>query len=313
MTDQAAADRTHVILLGVLSAAGELQLQPGLTDDRATLGLHVPDNRAIDAVSVEVLGEDERLLARSSLATQPLITDGLDTGALSVLGEAPLPAAARRLRFIRREEIVLELPVAEASPTLELTWKPAEAVEGRQEIAWHTQHTGDGPLFSVPSYSADDGQSWLPLALMSTDDVCDVDFDRLPGGRGRIAVVVSDGVRSTRVESPAFTVPVKPCQARILAPADGAVVSRSDEVWLYGQGLYLEEDEATDELTWHSSLDGDLGEGPATPAALSTGEHTIELSAGHGERQGHTSISLTVSSPDAEESDANHKGTSSGA
>jgi hypothetical protein len=88
--------------------------------------------------------------------------------------------------------------------------------------------------------------------------------------------------------------------ATIFAPADGVAVSAGEDVWLYGQGLYLEDSAPTEQLAWRSSIDGELGAGPAVAVALTVGEHTIELTAGEGDRQGHTSIPLTVT-PSAED------------
>jgi hypothetical protein len=82
----------------------------------------------------------------------------------------------------------------------------------------------------------------------------------------------------------------------ILAPADQERVPRGGATLLQGQGYWREERRPElKELTWTSSIDGELGAGALVEVNLSPGVHRIELRAGRGRRRGTTTISLLVS------------------
>jgi hypothetical protein len=70
----------------------------------------------------------------------------------------------------------------------------------------------------------------------------------------------------------------------------------NEPVILNGQGYWLEEDQPeTVDLTWSSSLDGNLGRGAHLTVALSAGLHAITLRAGSGERVSSSTVSVNVS------------------
>ena len=114
------------------------------------------------------------------------------------------------------------------------------------------------------------------------------------GDECRIAVTASSGLRATRIESAPFRVPLAPCAAVIVMPADGDSIT-GPGITLAGNGWWREESRAELEaLAWASDMQGELGEGREVRVDLEPGHHTITLRAGHGERIGSESVAITV-------------------
>lgn len=278
-------------ITGLLFPDNRLVLSPGYTTevDFDAVG---PGETSLDAV---VEGDEERVLLRHSIAVVPFVTDGEPVGADAVIGRIPLPEGTRRIRFERNGVTIHILEVPEAAPRLRLAWTPPEEPRGRVRVQWEGTHPEGRELEYAPFFSSDGGRTWQPLALPTTATAIEVDFDRLPGRRGRIAVLATDGVNTARAESRTFRLPQRPCLAMILAPEEDEAVAAGEELHLRGQGFYLETGEPEFEaLEWSSSRDGPLGEGPALDVLLSPGRHEIELAAGRGRRRGTASVHVVV-------------------
>ena len=179
-----------------------------------------------------------------------------------------------------------------------LTWRPSEEVHGRHRITWEARAARPAALQFFLRFSHTGGRTWQRVGWRTEEREAPVDFDQLPGGeRCLLAIVATDGIDTTTVESPPFAVSLKPCLASIVAPVDGAVVAPGGPVHLIGQGFWMEESRIERErLRWASSLDGDLGRGASVRVdRLSEGRHRITLAAGEGNRVGTESITVTVS------------------
>ena len=107
--------------------------------------------------------------------------------------------------------------------------------------------------------------------------------------------MVTDGINNATVETGPFQVPLKKCEAIILAPLDNSKIFDTHSLLLNGQAHYR--DERKDEfehLYWYSSKDGFLGKGELIQVQLSTGVHTLRLEAGEGDRRGADAVNVTV-------------------
>ena len=215
----------------------------------------------------------------------------------TVRGAVPFHPGTRLVRLTRDGLLIHELVVSRREPEVRLTWRPSGLVRGRQEISWEATHPEAKPLEFSLRYSDTDGATWRHVGWRTRESQTVVDFDELPGGdHCHLAVVASDGVRDAMSETARFRVPVKPCQAVILGPANGAVCQQGQPLRLRGQGVYLE-DTAPElrDLSWASDRDGLLGRGAVLEVvALSPGDHRIELTAGAGDRAGRSAIRVTV-------------------
>ena len=90
----------------------------------------------------------------------------------------------------------------------------------------------------------------------------------------------------------------------ILSPADGAHVDAGGVISFSGTALDNQEGDLSSRLTWHSSIDGDLGSGNALTRVLNNGTHTIRALAAdsHG-KVGEASVMVSVGSVSERTSD----------
>jgi hypothetical protein len=289
MSDVATEPVRYLTVTGLLFPDNRLLLQPGyLTDDA---GYAEPDPES--PLFVELVDDEGRITVRHRIPVAPFSSHPA-VGQLAVAGKVPFPDGTRVLRFFRDDILLEQIEVARASPRVTIEWSPSDPVEGRQTITWSGEHPEGRELhYIVCFYSS--GAGWQPLTTTTAHTEFEVDFDELPGGRCRIGIFATDGVNTVLKESRTFRSPIKPCFAMILAPADEARVRAGVTTMLEGQGYWREERRPEfDELSWTSSIDGELGTGALVEANLSTGVHRVELRAGRGRRVGATTISLFV-------------------
>lgn len=292
---------------GVLRADGRLFLHPGfVTEDPATPMADAPDS----PLTAELVDDEGEVLVRTSVPVGPFVAEPAAGRAaepsvrgmadLAVVGVIPYPEATRRIRFLLRDVPVHVLEVSERGPQVEVAWELPPQPEGVQRLRWSASAAEKREVSFVVAYSNDGGATWQPLSLPSPETELDVDFGRLPGGRGRLRILATDGTRTTSFDSPGLRLPRRPCIPTIFEPADGAELAGDGPILLHGEGYYLEERSAElEELAWSSSRDGPLGAGPMLHAQLRPGTHRITLEAGSGKRRADTSITVRVLKPDA--------------
>jgi len=287
MTERATQTQ-YLTLIGQLYPDNRLELMPGYMTTDARLSSEDPLSR----LHAECLAEDEKVLLRYGIPATPYCVYGQPTAVLAVRGKLPVPAATRHIRFLSKGIQILTLPVSERAPDISLTWKPGAVVKGGQTITW----SGNALQYFL-RYSRDDGRTWNRIGSRTKSNRAVVDFDELAGGdHCRIAVVGTDGVKSSVVSSASFAVPLKGCRAIILGPADRSTANAGETVVLRGQGIHLENGTVDmAKLEWSSSRDGALGKGTSVRLEnLSVGTHRIVLKAGTGPDSGEATITLSV-------------------
>jgi hypothetical protein len=213
------------------------------------------------------------------------------------MAKVPFPKGTRAIRFLLDGVLVHTLDVPRTGPSVRLAWDPSQGTDGEQQVAWQGEHREGRPLWYLLSYSADDGRTWQPLSLPTTETEHPVDFRRLAGGSTcRIRVLATDGVNTTAAVSEPFERPTQPCYAMILAPEHDVTLSRDQPVRFQGQGYYLEERRGEVKLLdWTSSVDGPLGRGAVLEVVgLAPGVHEITLTAGSEGRAGVASLTIRV-------------------
>ncbi|MEO7191785.1 MAG: hypothetical protein ABI051_12090 [Vicinamibacterales bacterium] len=220
----------------------------------------------------------------------------------SVRGFVPFHPRARRIVFSYRGQPVHEIARSDAPPRARWSWEPGRQLTGMQTLTWTGDHPNGLPVEFFVRYSWDDGRSWSRLSVATQEFSLAVDFDQLPGGeRCVFALVATDGINTTIVESARFTLPRKGCVALILQPLDGAHFASGEPVPFQGQGFWREESRPEwEQLTWHTSSDtqpvlrGRLGQ-----LQLPPGQHVITLLAGSEPHQGRAQVTITVGSESA--------------
>jgi hypothetical protein len=278
---------------------GELTLRPGY---------FVTNRRDVSArgpwqMIAEVRSPSGELVSRTPLDVRIYCGDGSNTGptgSLAVWGDIPITALAARIEIVKldpsgREPVrVANVELARTAPAVRLMDMPAGEVAGEHVLRWDA--SGDPPpvLFRL-SYSHDDGRTWQLMVPPTAEREVTVNFDEYPGGEQcRIAVLATNGTRSSEAISAAFKVAEKSCRALIQNPPPDARLDSSDVV-LIGNGWWLESmHPELDDLEWISDREGPLGRGRSIRAHLSPGHHVITMRAGRGPRAGEASVEVDV-------------------
>lgn len=287
----------YLRVLGRLYPDNRLVLRPTYLLDRGW-----PHEKGEDSpLQAELYDSDQRLLLRQGLRLQRYVTDS--DGAegprhlanLSVRGRVPFHPDTRTVRFAHRGILVHEFEVCSGEPQVEILWKPGRtAVHAKLRIRWSASHTSGRALHFRLLYTWNHGRNWQRVGVPTKGSSQVIDFSKLPGGAScRLRIFASDGVHTEMSTSPEFAVPVKACRPTILRPEEGQTLPAGKGTLFEGQGFYLEERKAeNDVLEWRSSKDGKLGAGRLVQVRLSEGKHTITLRAGKGWRAGKASVRI---------------------
>lgn len=287
----------YLRVIGRLHADLRLQLRSGyLSDTVPRFQRQEADEHGLTAETFDATGQS---LGRFSLNLSPTCSGEGSSPTLAVRGWVPFHPEAAGVRYLYRGRILEEIRRCPEPPSIKLLWQPSERVTGKQLVQWDSLHREDGmrsPRFFL-RYTCNGGERWQRLSLQTSERSLEIDFDGLPGGRAcMVALVATDGIDTTVVRTPPFQVQVKPLIVTIVSPADGTEKRFGEDVMCMGSAFSMEDNSfETQSLTWSSSLDGELGNGPTlTVAHLSEGVHYISLNAGVGERQGHAEVSLRI-------------------
>jgi hypothetical protein len=288
---------SYLRVIGRLLPDGRLRLRPGYLVDRAPWVDQ--EGQGDGSLVAELFAADGTGLGRHLLRTTSTCTFGDPRPTVAVRGWVPFHPDTDRLQIEYRGRTVYAQRRSPEPPRMEITDTPDGRAAGRVRIGWDATAGGEAALQFLLRWSADDGRTWHRIGRRTSEREMVIDVDELPGGeRCRVAVVATDGLDTTTVTSRPFAVAPKPCRAIVIAPVDGSAVGANQPVELLGQGWWLEEARAEREvLAWTSSLDGDLGRGPALQVRLSPGEHRITLTAGADGRQGEESVTLRIVDP----------------
>ncbi len=297
MSEQNRRYRTQYLrVIGRLYPDLRLRLRPGYLSETPQW----IDREGDSPLAAELIDE-----AGGRISTFPLrlLTScgGAGTGsALAVRGWIPFHPQTHSVRYVYRGRVLHEQRRSANGPQAAFTWKPPGQVDGEQRVKWRAEHPEGAPVQCFLRYSHDGGQTWNRIGarveMRSQAGEQLVNFDHLPGGEHcLLALVATDGINTTGVESAQFVVAEKPCLAMILEPLDGARLPAGQPVHLEGQGYWLEQARGEREvLRWQSSRDGDIGHGAAAEVRLSPGRHTLTLTAGSGHRQGKAEVTVEV-------------------
>jgi len=284
----------YLRIIGKLYPDNKLELRPSYLIDRPRRQKEDPKGQ----VRAELFDEKGKILLKYKLSTKYYLVDNSKIPKLAVRGEIPFPSNTSTIKFYRDDVELYELPVPKGKPNVNITWNPPKIVKGKQTITWKGTHSiKDQPIQYFLRYTHDNGKTWQRVGWRTIETKHEIDFDQLPGGKTcKIAIVATDGVNTVIEESSAFTVPVKPCQAFILEPKDGAEFHTDQTIVFRGQGYFLEERIAeTKDLVWQSSLDNKLGSGMLLEVPkLTSGTHEILLIAGKGDRAGKAMIKIKI-------------------
>ena len=239
--------------------------------------------------SLALLNADGESLFVRRFVLGPGHIDTLDRSGLpaplSFVELLPLPDGVATLALRRGEDTlatVVRSPNAPAAEILSPTAAGFEGVPNAMRIRWAGYDTDGGTLRYRVQYRANAEDEWRTLATDWTATELAVDLTGLPGGEAaRVRVLATDGLNTGAAVSPAFRVPGRPPQVRILLPAAGTEIQEGERLVLEGAASDMEDGLlAPDALAWRVNGDRLLGTGRRLEVdQLPAGGHEITLSA----------------------------------
>jgi hypothetical protein len=133
-----------------------------------------------------------------------------------------LPPATQIIQILRANRVLVERYFSAHAPVLSLSTPAVDAVSQTLQFDWSASDE-DGDLITfIVQYSADAGQTWIPLQVGSPNRSLHVDARELPGGsQAFLRVIASDGLNCTVATSGPFVVPQSPPAAVIVGLQEG--------------------------------------------------------------------------------------------
>jgi hypothetical protein len=155
-----------------------------------------------------------------------------------------------------------------------------EIVATNPTVSWITSDADHQLLVAKVEYSADAGASWHTLAVDHDSNTLPLEADLLPGSQSALVrVQVSDDLHTATAVSPAFSIPNKSPQTRIVVPGFIHFIEQGRRLILRGSASDLEDGLIPPEqITWQSSINGFIGTGrQLETTALLPGIHFVSL------------------------------------
>ena len=195
------------------------------------------------------------------------------------------PGGVTGYQLLHGGQILASITKSAAAPVAAFTYPTGgENLTGIQTVTW-TLSDGDTPLADLRQnleYSADNGDTWMPVAanLPGTLTSYAMDTGLLPKStQGKLRLWVTDGLNNIEIDSNGvFSVPDHAPLANILSPTDNGFIPKNSQMLLLGQATDVEEPNLPDNnFLW--ILDGNttLGIGRSLQVVLPTGKHTLSL------------------------------------
>jgi hypothetical protein len=195
------------------------------------------------------------------------------------------PGGVTGYRLLHAGQTLASVDRSAAAPAAAFTFPTGgENLTGTVNVAWTLSDT-DTPLADLRQnleYSADNGNTWMPVAANLPGSLTSYALDSglLPKStQGKLRLWVTDGLNNVQVDtSGVFSVPDHAPLANILSPRDDGFIPKNSPMLLQGQASDVEEPDLPDNnFLW--VLDGTttLGIGRSVQVVLPTGKHTISL------------------------------------
>ena len=223
----------------------------------------------------------------------PAVNHGFKVGipeTATFLVPAPEDAEVDEVRLLGPGEgssAVSQNPIASVTASANPPTITVDSPNGGEELSGETatfewtasDEDGDELDYTV-EYSRDGGTSWTVLATNVTSSTYEADLSTLgKTEEGLLRVRASDGFNSAADSSDGtFSVPNSDPQPFITSPDSGGTIDSTSAIPLKGNVNDVEDDQFDDaNLSWLSSIDGDLGTGRTLNVGeqLSVGTHTI--------------------------------------
>jgi len=258
-----------------------LSIQGGVLDDNTVELLPVwqveghPDVMSEEGeFSLELRSSNDEVLYQTRFSIQAGWPGYSEIFALRV----PFKPGTARVVILDDSGVVGEVTRSANSPEIQISSQPIVNDENViLSLNWTASDLDGDEMIYSSHYQCDGSPSWIPLSADLSEPTFTFETSGLPGGeRCVVRVMVTDGFNSAETISDPFPVLSKVPFAEILTEAN--TFSADERVTLLGAALDLEDGIVPSEnLTWFSDIDGELGVGSAISVMLSPGTHNITL------------------------------------
>ena len=165
-------------------------------------------------------------------------------------------------------------------------------------VTWNATDLDQDTLTYHVLYSADNGTTWTPAAQNITSTQVTIPLKNLLSTtNGRFRVLATDGLNTSYDDSDlTFTIGNHIPEVEILQPETNITAAVSQTITLDGYAYDADTGTMSGSLlSWHSNLDGVLGNGANLAVTLSAGTHTITFEANDGNGGIHSdTVQITV-------------------
>jgi len=204
-------------------------------------------------------------------------------GEESWLFEVPALSNTEVIELYWDHELVASRERTANAPDVTITSpEPGETLDENTLVSWSASDTDGDPLLATALFSHDDGESYLPMTVMTTTTTVPfVTAGKPSGQQAAIIVNVTDGMNTSKavVTDLQFGSNNLPDVA-LSTPIEGSVYRVGANVPLTGSAYDAEDGFLTgSSLVWYSDRDGLLGTGLGLNVLLSRGTHLISLQA----------------------------------
>jgi hypothetical protein len=163
---------------------------------------------------------------------------------------------------VRNGEVLQTIKPAESSTRISIPEvRRIERNGDMMHLKWSIDSEDSGKA-AIVRYTHDNGKTWQAIAADVKDSSHLVNLDLLPGGKECRLEIIASGLNKVSVQTENFEVPVKPRRAYMYSPREGEKIRAGSSITFIGGGYSPNHDPCTyDEISWHSSIQGYLGNG----------------------------------------------------
>lgn len=198
----------------------------------------------------------------------------------------PDPGGVTSIQLLHGAQVLATISKSSAAPTASFTYPTTDVTfAGTQSVTWDVSDADTllANLRQELEYSADNGDTWMPVAfnLPGTVTSYDLDTNLLPKStQGRLRLWVTDGLNNITTDSTgAITVPDHAPLPDIIAPAADGFIPTGSQTLLVGQATDVDElsDLPDNNFLWTMDGSTTLGIGRSVQVVLPDGQHTLTL------------------------------------
>lgn len=194
------------------------------------------------------------------------------------------PPEYDELVFLLKGEEVASFMASLNSPSVSILSGPNSgqniSSDSFLNLSWASDDADDDDLVHNVYYSVDGGLNYELLRLRTEETSLSIDAGNLKGSdHARIGISVSDGIRSSFVETPIFSVEKHRPEVYIGTSSSDHEFTMPETVLLQAWGSD-KDDNGPLSYSWQSNIDGDLGNGDtlSLPSGnFASGSHTITV------------------------------------